>query len=129
MAEDIYGPSIPHIKGKKLQRKIQYVEPVKITSIPKTILGKYKGVKICCDLMHINGIGFLSTISRHIMFSTGSIIKHRKIDNIADGIMQVHKLYLHSGFNITHMHTDCEFGPLQKLMTALSINLNCASKK
>ena len=47
------------------------MEPVKITNAPKTILDKYKAVTICCDLIHINGIGFLITISRHIMFATG----------------------------------------------------------
>ena len=42
MAEDIYGTSIPHLKGKPVLRKIQYVVPIKITSIPKTILDKQK---------------------------------------------------------------------------------------
>ena len=63
------------------------------------------------------------------MFSTGSMIKNRKVENIADRITQVHKLYLQRGFNITYMHTDCEFEPLRKEMTALGINLNCVSKK
>ena len=40
MAEDIYGPRIPHLKVKKVRRKIQHVDPVKITSVPKTILDK-----------------------------------------------------------------------------------------
>ena len=63
------------------------------------------------------------------MFATGSRIKKRKVENIADGIKQVHKLYLQSGFNITYMHTDCEFEPLHNKITALGINLNCYYKK
>ena len=63
--------------------------------------------------MHINVIGLLNTISRHIIFATGSMIKNRKIENIADATTQVHKLYLHNGFNITHMHADREFEPLR----------------
>ena len=129
MAKDIYGPSIPNLKGKTVWHKIQHAEPVKITSVPKTILDKYKYVTICCDLMHINGIGFLNTISRHIMFATGSMIKNRKVEQIADRITQEHKLYLQRGFKIIHMHTGGQFGPLRKEMTALGINLNCASKK
>ena len=129
MAEDIYGPSIPHVKVKTVQRKIQHVESIKIKSVPKNILDKYKEVTICCDLMHTNGISFLNTISRHIIFSTGSMIKNRKVDNIADGITKVHKLYLHRGFKITHIHTDCEFEPPRKEMTSLGINLNFESKK
>ena len=92
MDEDIYVPSIPNLTGKKMRRKIQHVDPVKITSVTKTIIDKYKEVTIFCDLMHINLIRSLNTISQHIMFSTGSMIKNRKIDNIADGIMHVHKL-------------------------------------
>ena len=129
MAEDIYGPSIPHLNGKIVQRKIQHVEPIKITGVPKTILDKYKEVTICCDLMHINGIGILNKISRHIMFATGSMIKNRNVEHIAYGITQVHKLFLQRAYNITHMHTDCEFKPLRKEMNAIGINLNCASKK
>ena len=65
-----YGLIIPHLKDKTVRRKVQHMEPVKITSVPKTILDKYKDVTICCDLMHINGIYFLNNISLQIMFST-----------------------------------------------------------
>ena len=112
-----------------MRRKIQHVYPINITSVPKTILDKYKEVAICCDLMHINGIVFLNTISQHIMFATGSMIKNLKVENIADGITQAHKLRLQRGFNITHMHTYFYFEPLRKEMTALDIKLNFASRK
>ena len=46
MAEDTYGPIIPYLKGKKVRRKIQHVDPVNITIVPKTILDKYKEVTI-----------------------------------------------------------------------------------
>ena len=51
MDEDIYGPIIPHLKFKTVQLKIKHVEPVKITSVPKTILDNYKEFTICCDLI------------------------------------------------------------------------------
>ena len=111
-----------------MRRKFHHVEPVKIIIVPKTILDKYNEVTIYCDLMHINVIGFLDTISRHIMFATGIMIKNRKVENIADGITQVHKLYLQRGFKITHIHTDCGLEPLHKEMTSLGIKLKCASK-
>ena len=104
MAEDIYGPIIPQLKVKTVRRKIQHVKSVNITSVLKTILGKYKEVAICYDLMYINGIVFINTISRHIMFATGSMIKNRKIEKIADGITQVHKFNLRV-VSISHICT------------------------
>ena len=50
MAEDIYGPIIPHLKGKTVWRKVKNVETVKIPNPPNTILDKYKEVTISCDL-------------------------------------------------------------------------------
>ena len=112
MDEDIYGPSVPHSQGKTVWHKIPYVEPVMVTSVPKEVLEKHKKITLCFNLIHINNIGFLNTISLHIMFATGSMIKNRKTKNIEYGIKQVHKLYLQRGFKITRIHADIKFEPL-----------------
>ena len=63
MAEDIYGPSVSYLKGRTVRHKIQHMEPIIVTNFPKEILDRYKKVTLFCDLMHINGTGFLNTIS------------------------------------------------------------------
>ena len=42
MAEEIYGPSVPHLQGKTVHHNIQNVEPTIITNASKYILDKYK---------------------------------------------------------------------------------------
>ena len=66
-----------------------------------------------CDRMHIIVIRFFNTVSQHIIFSTGSIIKNLKLNNIKNVINQVNKLYLQLVFIITNIHYDSEFVPLQ----------------
>ena len=59
--------------------------------------------------MNINGIGFLNTISQHVIFATEIMIKKRKVKSIEYGIKQVNKLYLKCDLKITHLHAENEF--------------------
>ena len=79
MAEDIYGPSVSHLQGKTVCHKVMCVGPIIVTNFPKGILYRYKNFTLCCDLVQINSIGFLNTISRHKLFSMGSMIKNRTL--------------------------------------------------
>ena len=76
MAEYIYGPSVPYLKGKTFYHKVHHVEPIIVPNSPKVILDRYNNFTLCFNLVHINGIGFLNTISQHILFVTGSMIKN-----------------------------------------------------
>ena len=125
----IYVPTVTYLQGKKVRNKIQHLENIMVPSVPKDILDKYKKVTLCCDLTYINIIGFLKTISWHVMFATGIMIKYWKIKNIEDGIKYVHKLYLQRGFKITRIYVDRDFEPIRAEMDEFSISLDSASKK
>ena len=129
MAEDIYGPSVTHFQVKIVRHKFQNVEPIIGPNFPKGILDRYKKVTLCCDLMHINGIVLLNTISWHNMFATISMIKNIKVKNIEEGIKQVDKLYLQCGFKITYISADSEFEPICAEMAVIGISIKCTSKK
>ena len=68
-AEAIYGPNVYALKGKTTNRKVDHVI-VPITRIPKEILRDYKNITLYIDVMFINGIKFLLTVSRNIDFVT-----------------------------------------------------------
>ena len=79
--------------------------------------------------MNTNSIGFLNTISQHIIYATGSIIKNRKVKNMENEIKQLTKLYLQRGFKITRIHDNSEFESLQPEMSDIGVSLNLSSKK
>ena len=106
MAEDIYGPSVQHLKSKTFRHKIHYIELIIVPNVPKGILYRYNKVTLWCDLMQINGIGLPNTISQHIMFATGSMIKNLKLNNVEDWIKQVNDINLQRGFKTNCKHAD-----------------------
>ena len=76
-------------------------DPTLVPNVPESILDGYKNITLCCNLMYTIGVWLLSTISRHILFATGSMIKGRKLKKIEDGTKQVNKMYLQRSLKIT----------------------------
>ena len=104
IAEENYGPIVPHLQGKTVHQKFQHVEPVLVPRVPKGICDRYNNVTICCDLTHINVIAFLNTISWYILFSMVSMVKTRRMKNIEEVIKQVKKTVPTAWFKY-HPHT------------------------
>ena len=113
MAEDIYGPSAPHLQGKTFRHKFQYLEHIMVPNFSKVILDMCNNVTLLCDLIRINIIVVMNTIIQPILFDAVSMIKNQKLKNIEDGIKKVNKLYLQKCFDITHIHVYNSFETLQ----------------
>lgn len=75
-AEDIYGPSVSAPKGKTTRAVPNRVR-TDIVSVPDGMLDKHRDITLAFDVMYINRLTFLVTISQHLMFTTIEHINSR----------------------------------------------------
>ena len=122
----MFGPDIGSLKGKTVRRQPPRVE-VNEVALPTTIQQHYQEVTLGCDLMFVNKIPFLMSISRHIRFGTAHHIKNQQGTTIFNGIRAIHQVYLQRGFRIQNAFMDGQFEPLRGHLAELGIVLNTAS--
>ena len=125
-AEQIFRPDIGALKGKTVRRQPPRVEVDEVT-LPPTIQQHYQDITLACDIMYINKIPFLMSISRHIRFGTAQYIKNQQGMTIFNDMQAVHQIYLQRGFRIRNAFMDGQFEPLRGNLAELGIVLNTAS--
>ena len=125
-AEQIFGPDVGALKGKTVRRQPPRVQ-VDEVSLPPTIQQHYQDVTLACDIMYVNKVPLLMSISRHIRFGTAQHIKNQQGVTIFNGIRAVHQIYLQRGFRIRNAFMDGQFEPLRGNLAELGIVLNTAS--
>ena len=96
-AEQIFGPDIGSLKGKTVRRQPPRVA-VEEVSLPATIHKHYQEVILSCDIMYVNKIPFLMSISRHLRFGTAQHIRNQQGTTIFNGIRSIRQVYLQLGF-------------------------------
>jgi hypothetical protein len=75
-AHNIFGPDVASLKGKTTRRTH---EPVLTgyVQIPKEILELNKDVTLAVDVMFVDGIPFVVSLSRKIKFTTSEYVPRR----------------------------------------------------
>jgi hypothetical protein len=72
IAKQIFGPDILAMKGTTTKSKSKMPREDKITDLPYNIIKEYSDVHLSIDVIHVNGIKFLISYSKHI----GLFYKH-----------------------------------------------------
>ena len=74
-AEDIFGPDLGILKGKTVRRSSRAVDDdIRYRPLPAMVHERYQEVTLCADVMYVNGIPFLVSISRKIKFGTIEVL-------------------------------------------------------
>ena len=81
--------------------------------------------------MYVNGLTFLTTVSKHILYRTSFFIPTREIPDIMTGLDKVMTLYKQAGFKVTTIYGDKEFKPLEDIIFQKyhsTLNCSCAQE-
>jgi hypothetical protein len=111
-AEHIFGPDVGSLKGKTVHRPSERVE-ARVNNIPMVIMERYREVVLGVDIMYVNKIPFLMTISRNIRFATSTNIKNQSSKTILASLKMIKRVYDQRGFKITQINTDGGFESLR----------------
>jgi hypothetical protein len=128
----IYGPDVHALHGKTVRTTPEHVPADQIRHLPPDILSAHGTLTLCADLFQVDGIKFLTTISRNINFITvESIPSGHVVREILPGLERVNNTYVPRGFRIETIHADEEFTPLvHALYTLTGIRVNiCATNE
>ena len=121
-AEDIYGPNLGALKGKTVARPNPHV-PAGVDHVPTSIMSVHRSVTLTIDVMFINKVAFLITMSRNLKFGTVEAIANRQVTTIIAKLCSVCQVYHHRGFQVSVILGDPEFEPIH----ATFPQLNCCA--
>jgi hypothetical protein len=107
--EMIFVTDVGILKGKMFRSK-----PLPVSSdyieILKELINNHQEVTLCVDIMKINVLSFLTTISSKIMYSTTEF----KGPKLQECFRQCFQLNNRAGFKVTTINCDNEFQPIMK---------------
>jgi hypothetical protein len=128
-AEQIFGPDTGSLKGKTIRKSSDQVRSGNLVPIPATIMAHYRNVVLCVDVMKVNKMPFLVTISRAITFGTVAWLKNAKADTILKQIKEIRNIYIKRGFLLEIVEEDGQFEPLRGPLSEMGVTLNICSRE
>jgi hypothetical protein len=130
LAEKIYGADLASLKGKTTRSKPasttqDYVE------VPAELLSAQQGIDLCIDMMNVNGLLFLTTVSKRLQYRTAAHVPSKQATEYSKRLMEVIKVYNRADFEVSTVYADNEFRPvIERIQQDFpSMSANFASAK
>lgn len=126
-AEDIFGTNLGSLKGKTVRKKNIHVRSL-VSDVPYDIIRRHKNVVLCFDIMFVNKIAFLITVSRSIRFGTTERLMSRKADLVGKALTDTIVFYKKRGFRVVECVGDGEFEVLRADLADVGSHLNITAE-
>ena len=129
VANQIYGPSVAGLK-----ENTALVKPTRLKHnllpVPPSITEEQRRVTICADVMHVNKIPFLVTISVNLGFTTIEALTGIDTNTLLQGFTNVKAVYGYRGFTIVVAHFDnaCRHLEVELLQAGIKPNIVAANE-
>jgi hypothetical protein len=125
-AEHIFGPDVGSLKGKTVHRAPERVRG-NLNNLPPVLMSRYRDVTLGGNIMFVNKIPFLMTISQNIRFGTSESLANQTSKTIMTSIKRIKQIYSQRGFRITQLMMDGQFENLRGDLADMQIGLNTVS--
>lgn len=126
LAENIYGKNIASLKGKTTRKKPEVVINDNV-EIPQELKIAQRDIGLCVDVMYVQGMPFLTTVSKNVKYHTAVFLTSRKIEEIKEKLINVLNIYKSADFIVKTIFCDGEFKPLQQFFAGMNIKVNVTS--
>ena len=130
-AMSVWGPSIPNLRGKTTRSKSDVVPlgMMNIAPIPPEIIDNHGTIVLGMDVVKINKIAFLVTISRVIKLVTACEMASTAMRPIVEEVIAVVRMYNARGFKVSAIAGDNAFTAMRNYegFTRLNVLYNPTS--
>jgi hypothetical protein len=99
IAKQIFGSNIGSLKGKTTRQKLIPVVDDYI-AIPEELYAKQQDIVLCIDGIKVNGMLFLTTVSKNILYQTAQYVESKSISQFKEALKEIIMLYNKAGFKI-----------------------------
>ena len=124
-ARALFGLNRSRLKGGTVRQNPERVDPV-YTAIPRDFYELHRFVTLTADVMFVNGIPFLVTLSRKIKMLTAEYLPSRTAKQLSSSLTKIVKVYARGGFIVRLVLMDMEFEKIKDDFDKVEVNTTAA---
>ena len=118
-------PNRSRLKGATFRQKPDRVDP-EYTQIPRNLYELHNFFTLAADVMFVNDVQFLVTLSRDIRLFTAEFVPSCTAKQLSSLLSNIVKFYARNGFVVRLFLMDMEFETIKHVFDKVEVNTTAA---